>query len=431
MLLSSNLCCCVQESQSDHGEMEVDQLRQENASLKRTLDQFTHQDAVSSDRLLQRILSLETVKEKNFQQLMAKDKEIATLRYKLHMIQEEEEQEEEEEEEIFVSLQEQLDTYIQEKEPNDNLIQSLQTETVEVKDKLVTMSARCQYLEERVEGEQALEKNQQWLAYDQQREHYVKGLVDRLSCLEQQLNHANQALSQQHNEAHSGDKERMSQMPAHYETLLLKVRTELEAPREQLDVAHDDLDKMQWSCAKKQEAETEELEEQLQEELRRLKSVQEEKTRLRAEVEDFQHRLDEEKHRSAELLLQVNLLQRSVLNHQDDQRKIEILEHQIQTSSKHLEEEKRNGLNFQRQLYRVLRELRRTSKTAESERPHQDTSGRQTSRSTVSKSPKVCGSSPHTSSALNESILECPGCRAQYPSSQHRELLAHLDHCLD
>ena len=57
--------------------------------------------------------------------------------------------------------------------------------------------------------------------------------------------------------------------------------------------------------AKKQEAETEELEEQFQEELRRLKSVQEEKTRLRAEVEDFQHRLDEEKHRSAELLLQV------------------------------------------------------------------------------------------------------------------------------
>ena len=51
---------------------------------------------------------------------------------------------------------------------------------------------------------QALEKNQQWLAYDQQREHYVKGVLERLSCLEQQLNHANQALSQQHNEAHSG-----------------------------------------------------------------------------------------------------------------------------------------------------------------------------------------------------------------------------------
>ena len=65
------------------------------------------------------------------------------------------------------------------------------------------------------------------------------------------------------------------------------------------------------------------------------------------------------------------------------------------------------------------------------QRPHQDTSGRQTSRSTVSKSPKVRGGSPHTSSALNESILECPACRAQYPSSQHRELLAHLDHCLD
>ena len=87
---------------------------------------------------------------------MAKDKEIATLSYKLQMIQEQEveQEEEEEDDEIFVSLQEQLDTYIQEKEPNDNLIQSLQTETVGVKDKLVTMSARCQYLEERVEFEQ-------------------------------------------------------------------------------------------------------------------------------------------------------------------------------------------------------------------------------------------------------------------------------------
>ena len=50
---------------------------------------------------------------------------------------------------------------------------------------------------------QALEKNQQWLVYDQQREHYLRGVLDRLSVLEQQLNQANQTLSEQHNEAHS------------------------------------------------------------------------------------------------------------------------------------------------------------------------------------------------------------------------------------
>ena len=50
---------------------------------------------------------------------------------------------------------------------------------------------------------QALEKNQQWLAYDQQREHYLRGVLDELSGLKQQLNQANQALSEQHNAARS------------------------------------------------------------------------------------------------------------------------------------------------------------------------------------------------------------------------------------
>lgn len=31
---------------------------------------------------------------------------------------------------------------------------------------------------------------------------------------------------------------------------------------------------------------------------------------------------------------------------------------------------------------------------------------------------------------LDESFLECPKCRATYPTSRHRELLAHIDFCL-
>lgn len=31
---------------------------------------------------------------------------------------------------------------------------------------------------------------------------------------------------------------------------------------------------------------------------------------------------------------------------------------------------------------------------------------------------------------LDESFLECPRCRAHYPTSRHRELLAHIDFCL-
>ncbi|KAG7216327.1 hypothetical protein INR49_021731 [Caranx melampygus] len=39
-------------------------------------------------------------------------------------------------------------------------------------------------------------------------------------------------------------------------------------------------------------------------------------------------------------------------------------------------------------------------------------------------------SSTH-SSLLNESYLECPGCHAEYPASRYRELMNHLEVCLD
>ncbi|XP_030235267.1 centrosomal protein of 55 kDa isoform X2 [Gadus morhua] len=433
MLFTSHLCGCVQES--DPEEMETEVTRQDAASVDM---EYNH--------LLRRILSLETIKEKNYQQLSSKDEEIDTLRYKLSMTQEEEE--------VYASLQDQMDNCIQEREPNDKLLQSLQTEMVEIKNKLVTMSTRCQDLEKTVKGHQdydsdgqstcsatvahiqlrdALEKNQQWLAYDQQREHYLRGVLDELSGLKQQLNQANQALSEQHNAARSDERERMSQMQDHYDRLLLKAKTELEALREQLNVAHEDLDKMQWSYEKKQ-LHVQELQEQIQvERLRSQKRAQEEKSQggereraLRAQAEDLRQQLDEEKHQSAELQLQVNVLQNTVLNHQDDHRKIGILEQQIQMSARDLEEEKRDCLNLQKQLYRLLKELRKTSKTTAAERHHQDASGLQTSGA----APDRCGS-PRTPGTLNQSFLECPGCRAQYRSSQHRELLAHLDHCLD
>lgn len=33
------------------------------------------------------------------------------------------------------------------------------------------------------------------------------------------------------------------------------------------------------------------------------------------------------------------------------------------------------------------------------------------------------------SNLLDESFLECPRCKAQYPTSKHRELLVHIDFC--
>ncbi|KAG8000132.1 hypothetical protein GBF38_002304 [Nibea albiflora] len=42
----------------------------------------------------------------------------------------------------------------------------------------------------------------------------------------------------------------------------------------------------------------------------------------------------------------------------------------------------------------------------------------------------VLTSSPHTS-LLNGSFLECPSCQAEYPASHYRELMNHVEICLD
>lgn len=51
-----------------------------------------------------------------------------------------------------------------------------------------------------IQSPEALEKNKQWLEYDQQREAYVRAVLARMLWLEKQLNEANQARSEQHNE---------------------------------------------------------------------------------------------------------------------------------------------------------------------------------------------------------------------------------------
>ena len=72
--------------------------------------------------------------------------EIDTLRYKLCMTQEEEE--------VYASFKDHSETYVQERDPNDKLIQSLQTEMMEIKNKMVTMSTRCQTIEKTIKGHQ-------------------------------------------------------------------------------------------------------------------------------------------------------------------------------------------------------------------------------------------------------------------------------------
>ncbi|KAM4607457.1 centrosomal protein of 55 kDa-like [Polymixia lowei] len=425
--------------------------------LRSALDELPRQkgeplDSENNKILLERIVSLETIREKNSQQLMAKDEEIASLRNQLYMKWNESD----------AHLQEQIDYYVKEKEQRENLIQSLQTETEEVKNTLVTISMRCQDLESRVAGQDsnsdgqgcttdaaalqshlrhALEKNQQWLAYNEQREAYVKAALARMSWLEQQLNQASQALIEPHNEVYSDARNAISQMQEYYDRLLLKAKNELEELREQVDTALRDLHEMRCRC-EEMEREAAELQQKLQAERMSSRNSLEKhcsdrESRVRAEMKELQGMLDEEKRRSAELLLQVNLLRKSTLNHREDQKKIAILEQQIQVSSKDLEDEKRDCLHLQKQLHRVLKELHKTRDpvTKRSEREPRDTNLYEASSHSrvlpCKPSKESVMSPPRIPNLQDESFLECPGCQAQYPSSQHRELLAHLDHCLN
>lgn len=87
----------------------------------------------------QRILSLETLRERNTQQLLAKEQEISTMRQHLRA----------EGGELVASLQNQLDKKTQEAEQRQKLFQNLSQETEDLKNKLIAVTEKCQTLEKR------------------------------------------------------------------------------------------------------------------------------------------------------------------------------------------------------------------------------------------------------------------------------------------
>ncbi|XP_061088868.1 centrosomal protein of 55 kDa [Conger conger] len=449
-------------------ETELDKLKKENAFLKKTLADRSNQKskapASEESKLLERIISLETLRERNSQQLLTKDQEIAKLRQQLQA----------KGGDIVASLQSQLEQKTKEAERRENLVQSLTEETRNVKNKLAAISSRCQELENRhgkiedpgIQGSRAdgqvppgdvaivqehlrdaLEKNQQWLVYDQQRESYVKAVLARAAELEQQLNQASHALQQQHKEGHSDD-EKYTQMQEHYAQLLLKAQTDLESQREQLaqgQAVLADLRRRYDDRAR----ELDEAREQLQgERLSVRRSVEEERRassqrsdRLRAELENMDTRLAEERKRSADLLLQVNNLQKSLLNQHEGEGRIAGLEQQIMMSAKDFENEKLDRQSLQYQLHKVLKELRKareqiaklesTKQQKESRFSEPTSFGRLELEKLSIEDPCSKHMSPSKiPNLLDESFLECPECRTKYPTSQHRELLAHIDVCL-
>ncbi|XP_029540501.2 centrosomal protein of 55 kDa-like isoform X2 [Oncorhynchus nerka] len=440
-------------SGSKQAEAEMDRLRKENAHLKQKMDEISKRTTRPPDsdkgKLLERILSLETLRERNTQQLLAKDKELETLRQHLHSNGGE----------VVASLQAQLDQGRREAEYREKLFQSLSEETGNLKNKLVGVSARCQALEKQgpdlqngqgLTGEvavvedhlrDALEKNKQWLVYDQQREAYVKAVLARTLEMEQQLNQANEALQQQHKEG-SWDETSSSQLQERYDKLLLQAKQDVEAQKEAAAQAQGELGELQRRYEERCMELVEAREQLRAERLSSRHTVGEERKcsadradRMRSELDSMDSRLEEERKRSADLLLQVNLLQKTLLNQNEERRRVAILEQHIQLSAKDFENEKLDRQSLQHQLHKVLKELRKARDQIarlESSNQKQQSESRFSEPSSYKPEFERLSIEDPTSTSknlLDESFLECPKCRAPYATSQHRELLAHLDYC--
>uniref|UniRef100_A0A8C6M3E9 Centrosomal protein 55 like n=1 Tax=Nothobranchius furzeri TaxID=105023 RepID=A0A8C6M3E9_NOTFU len=398
-------------------EAELEKVRKENAHLRKKVDEMAkrHIKPADSDKskLLERILSLETLRERNNQQLLVKEQELETLRRQLTARGGE----------VVASLQAQLEQRRREAEQRDTMFQSLSQETENLKNKLATVSARCQALEGQAAVEcillvscflQALEKNQQWLAYDQQREAYVQSVVARSLELEQQLNQ--QKTNPETTSEGNADVSLFQTVsgPRKYEDKC----SELSAFLMKYDEKIKELD---------------EVKVQLQaERLGNRHAANEERTvsdRMRAELESTGRRLDEERKRSAELLMQVNMLQKSLLSQNEERRRVAALEQQIQLSAKDFENEKSNRQSMQQQLHKVLKELRKAREQIAQLEYAKQPNAQFSEPSSYNRLEFDATSPSKVSSLLDESFLECPKCHTPYPASRHRELLVHIDDC--
>ncbi|KAK3529409.1 hypothetical protein QTP70_031125 [Hemibagrus guttatus] len=433
-------------------EAELEKVKKENAQLKKTLDEMSkrngrhHPTRPDSDKakLLERILSLETLRERNAQQLLAKEKEISTLKQQLMA----------EGGQVVASLQNQLDQKRQEAEHGEKLFQNLSQETEDLKNQLLAVTEKCKTLENRSIDAQApsgeiaviqeqlrdaLEKNQQWLVYDQQREAYVQGILARSAELEQQLNQAKKTLQQQHKEANS---EGPSSASKQQEKQLQEIQRETEEERKRTSHLQAELKELKARYEEKSR-DVAQAQEELQEERKsgRQALAEERKlnmervARLQGELEAADVRLDEERKRAAELLLQVNLLQKSLLTQHEDQKRMAVLEQQIQMSARDFENERLDRQSLQHQLHKVLKELRKArdqiTRLESTKRETRFSEPTSYTRLDLDKMTIQNPTSPLKSNTLDESFLECPNCMASYRTSQHRELLAHLDYCFN
>lgn len=446
-------------SGSSRPESELEKYKQENAALRKSLEEATKGKGRAEDperiRLLEKILCLEKEKEKYNHLLGEKDKEIQNLRDRLKSKNKNSE---------VSSLHSQLEEKTKEAERREQLLSSLSEEMNRLKCNLSTITAKCSEIESRTGSSQAfqeavtnspgsstnhsevekqlkdaLEKNQQWLLYDQQREAYVRGLLGRIFELEQR----SEIVSQQQPKESNAEGHLQEEKQKHYDQLLQNAKSDLEAERCTVTQLKCELNEFKKKYEQRrqeimslnallQSQQVVDMKDQENE-----NKIQGEKIQiLKQENESIKVQLREEKKKSEDLLSQVQLLRKSLLKQQEEHARIALLEKQIQMCTADLENEKLDRQNLKHQLNKIFKELIKAREQITRleplklqecglMEPQEDLQAAFEEKITTYD---ISPSLKH-SNLLDESFLECPRCQVQYPTSQHRELLAHIDFC--
>ncbi|XP_037660934.1 centrosomal protein of 55 kDa [Choloepus didactylus] len=427
----------------------------ENAALKTSVDEITSGKGKLTDkdkhRLIERIRVLEAEREKNAYHLTEKDKEIQRLREQLKARY------------STNALLEQLEEKTKESEKRAQLFKSLSEETDALKKQWYTATARVAELESKISTlglsqtvaanccnsstnihemeiqlKDALEKNQQWLVYDQQREVYVKGLLAKISELEQQSETAAHSLLEQTKKTES-EGYLQEEKQKYYNDLLANAKKDLEVEQKTVTQLSFELSEFRRKYEETQK-EVQDLNQllcsqrktdvqHLEDERHKTEKIQ----RLKEENDIAREKLEEEKKISEELLSQVQFLYTSLLKQQEEQTRVALLEQQIQACTLDFENEKLDRQNMQHQLHIILKELRKArSQITQLESLKQlhelaFTEPLVTFQGETENKVKVA--SPKSPAALNESLVECPKCNIQYPATEHRDLLVHVEYC--
>lgn len=442
---------------SSKSDTALEKFKGEIAAFKTSLDEITSGKGklIDKDRckLLEKIQVLEAEREKNAYYLSEKEKEIQRLKNQLKARY------------SSSSLLEQLEDKTKECEKKQQLLESLSKETDVLKKQLSAMTKRLSELENKastlhlsqsmpancfnssmnsihekeMQLKDALEKNQQWLVYDQQREAYVKGLLAKIFELERRTETADATLSQQMKKTESEG--HLQEEKQKYEHLLENTKKDLEVERQTVTQLRLELNEFQRKYEETQK-EVEDLNQLLS--LQRKADIQhleedkhktEKIQQLRQESSLFEGKLKEERKRSEELVSQIRLLYESLLKYQEEQTRVALLEQQMQACTLDFENEKLDRQNMQHQLCVILKELRKArSQITQLE------SLKQLHGFAFTEHPfplqgepenRAKGTSPKSpSAALNESLVECPKCSVQYPATEHRDLLVHVEYCM-